>query len=36
VIGAPGNDIELEVKGYLVDGTSFKGIATIDTHANVP
>jgi len=33
-IGAPGDDTELEVKGYLNDGTSFKGIALIDTHMN--
>jgi hypothetical protein len=35
-IGAPGDDIELEAKGYLNDGTSFKGIAVIDTHLNTP
>jgi hypothetical protein len=35
-IGAPGDDIELKVTGYLVDGTYFKGVALIDTHANIP
>ncbi|MCK5560100.1 MAG: hypothetical protein KAJ51_05880, partial [Thermoplasmata archaeon] len=35
-IGAPGDDTELEVKGYLQDGTSFKGIAIIDTHVHTP
>jgi hypothetical protein len=33
-IGAPGDDTELEVTGYLADGTHFKGIAIIDTHSN--
>lgn len=35
-IGAPGDDIELEVTGYLNDGTYFKGIALVDTHLNTP
>lgn len=31
-IGAPGDEVELEVRGNLNDGTSLKGIATIRAH----
>jgi hypothetical protein len=34
--GAPGDDTEFDVTGYLNDDTLFKGTAVIDTHMNTP
>jgi hypothetical protein len=34
IIGEPGDDIEIEVTGKLVDGTRFEGVAIIEAHTN--
>lgn len=34
-IGAPGDEIELEVTGKLIDGTKFRGTAIIEAHQNL-
>ena len=34
VIGAPGDEVEIEIKGKTIDGTSFTGTATIKAIQN--